>query len=183
MRNFDIRKFAAVRDENNPAVRGVYHISGITVATDGRILCAVNASYDESNEGKIIGKNGVIDAAFPKWRAVLLNDTMELYDVSLKRDPFEILAGLSTKIKEAKKAKESGAVASVMCNDKKLYIEGSLFLKFAGFLKKYPDVKIVAQIVAQHRDKWHAGIIQAADEKGNICVVACNDIDCESFEC
>jgi len=68
---FDIWKFIK-KDDQRPAMTGIFHDKGYKVASDSHILVAVKDAYPKENEGKIIDKKkNVIDAKYPKWRELL----------------------------------------------------------------------------------------------------------------
>lgn len=64
--------YLAPKGDARVLMTGVFHDGGYAVASDTQILIADKASYEEKNEGKIIGRDGKpIEGKYPKWRELL----------------------------------------------------------------------------------------------------------------
>ena len=69
----DLYKWTS-KDKLRPVINGIYHKEGKVYATDAFILCRLSRTYDEANEGKVIGKDGKeIDGRYPNADAVIPN--------------------------------------------------------------------------------------------------------------
>lgn len=69
---FDIFNYVS-KDALRPVMTGVYHEDGWRIASDLHIMIALNESYPEDYEHKILCKDGsfVKDGIYPKWRSIL----------------------------------------------------------------------------------------------------------------
>lgn len=56
---FDLWKWVA-KDDMRPVMTGIYHEGGFKVASDGHVLCKVQETYLNEDEGCILTKDGVL---------------------------------------------------------------------------------------------------------------------------
>ena len=72
-KEFDSSVWAfTTEDPTRPVLAGVYHDGGYAVATNMCVLIAEKAAYEPSKEGSVVDRKGdVIDARFPRWRAII----------------------------------------------------------------------------------------------------------------
>ena len=69
-------------DKYRPTMNGVYHDGGFMVATDSHVLVAIKSDYDKENEGKSIGKDGVVIVGkYPTWRVAVPEDNLHAHTV------------------------------------------------------------------------------------------------------
>ena len=85
----------------HPELTGVYHDDGYAIASDSRILVADKRAYDESKQGKVIGKDGtVIPEKYPDWRYAI---PVQIRECNM--DPYDMLDFLSDVKKKAREMK------------------------------------------------------------------------------
>lgn len=71
---FNIFDFCA-QDQLRPVMNGIYHEGGFKIASDSHVLLQLKEDYDESLEGKVIGKDGKeIEGRYPKYKQVIPNE-------------------------------------------------------------------------------------------------------------
>ena len=82
-------------------LNGVYHDDGYAIASDSRILVADKRAYDESKQGKVIGKDGsVIAEKYPGWKSIIPAQIRES-----DMDPYDILEFIADVKKKAREMK------------------------------------------------------------------------------
>ena len=85
----------------HPELNGVYHDDGYAIASDSRILVADKRAYDESKQGKVIGKDGsVIAEKYPGWKSIIPAQIRES-----DMDPYDILEFIADVKKKAREMK------------------------------------------------------------------------------
>ena len=85
----------------HPELNGVYHDDGYAIASDSRILVADKRAYDESKQGKVIGKDGsVIAEKYPGWKSIIPAQIRES-----DMDPYDMLEFIADVKKKAREMK------------------------------------------------------------------------------
>ena len=85
---FDIFNFVEKNDILRPVMCGVFHDEGWKVASDAHILVALNETYPEEYEHKILLKDGsfVEYGKYPTWRSIIPDGKdYEEYEVDAKK--------------------------------------------------------------------------------------------------
>lgn len=92
--NFDIKYFAEnahKADKNKSLARLIHYENGIEVFTNGKFLIENKTEYNSDYEGKNLDfvKNEVLECGFPKWKAVIPDDSnLEICNfIDLKQMP------------------------------------------------------------------------------------------------
>lgn len=71
-RKFNIFDFAYKDDDTRPVMSGVFHDDGWQVASDLHIMLAINETYPEEYEHKILRKDGsFVIGKYPNWRSII----------------------------------------------------------------------------------------------------------------
>ena len=128
---FDLFKYVS-KDKIRPNLMGVYHDGGYKVATDSRLLVAVEEQYDESFEGKILSKTGeFIEWRYPSWRSVL-PDVSNHKTIDINLEKVEDIA------KRAKARKKAGlALNDALIKVGEVFLRLDYMQKLCSFMKAY----------------------------------------------
>lgn len=121
---------------SRPILCGVYHdeTARAAVATNGRILFANPAEYNEDNAGKIVNKLGhEIDGRFPNWAGVIPTDGAPVVPVVSAAELREELRRVAAFIKEGVFVSDRIEMLFANVNGAPLYVsahDAQIFLSY-----------------------------------------------------
>jgi hypothetical protein len=172
---FDLSKYVSnPNHEIREILTGIFHENGFRIATNGRILCAIDNDYPDEFEGKIVSPKGhVIEGKYPVWQSVLPK-VDELTGMIFTKNVENILQKIKEEQKVAK-INDADVFVKIAREEQTVFFDAKLFVLFLNFIRTYRKTSVGIKYRGIHSN------IFAKDNNGNCCMLMCQEANnCEN---
>jgi hypothetical protein len=168
---FDLSKYVSnPKYDHHETLTGIFHENGFRIATNGRILCAVDHDYPDEFEGKTVSPKGqIIEGRFPVWQNVLPK-VDDLTGLIFTKNAENILQ----KIKEEQavaKAENADVFVKITREGQTVCFDAKMFVLFLNFIKTYRRTNVGIRYYGSQSN------IFAKDQNGNLCLLMSREVD------